>query len=273
MSDLTPTPVAVAPEALRSLLADLLGDRARDVVVARGEVTVTVAVWHLDSLIDRAPGVSRAEAIERMRAGFRDSWDLQRKGWDEVLALLQSLGDLARLHEPAFKLTLETLDAAELLDDIALRFAARAQARGVTLLAEPPHDNLPTVAALDIELFERAVANLVDNALKFCPAGGRITLSAQGCVDPAPDDAPTHAHRRVEVRVSDTGPGIAASDLAHLFDRFYRVDPARQRNGDGAGLGLAIVKSIAQAHGGAVQAHSDAVLTCFELTLPRARSS
>eukprot|EP01035_Chromulina_nebulosa_P035863 gene35862-48230_t len=86
--------------------------------------------------------------------------------------LVQSLGDLAQLDEPEFKLHPERLDAAELLDDIALRFAARAEKQGVVLAAEPAADELPTVAALDIELFERAVANLVDNALKFCPATG-----------------------------------------------------------------------------------------------------
>ena len=127
------------------------------------------------------------------------------------------------------------------------------------MLAEPAHDDLPTVAALDIELFERAVANLVDNALKFCPAGSRITLSAQGRMDPGPADAPyEHAHRLVEVRVSDNGPGIAAADLAHLFDRFYQsrpsVEPASSEQGKG--LGLAIVKRIAELHGGQVSVSS-----------------
>jgi signal transduction histidine kinase len=101
-------------------------------------------------------------------------------------------------------------------------------------------------AELDIELFERAIANLVDNALKFCPAGGRITLATQVRGDD------------VEVSVTDTGPGIAADDLPHLFDRFYQsrqtVAPAM---GDGGkGLGLAIVKRIAELHGGSVAVHS-----------------
>ncbi len=189
--------------------------------------------------------------------------------------LVQSLGDLAQLDEPEFKLHPEVLDAAELLDDIALRFAARADKQGVVLVAEPPgaHE-LPTVVALDIELFERAIANLVDNALKFCPSGGRITLAARarrandsGAMDAGCD----RPGQRVVVSVSDTGPGIPAADIAHLFDRFYQsrhsVEPASSEAGKG--LGLAIVKRIAELHGGTVSVSSERGLgTTVTLSLP-----
>lgn len=216
----------------------------------RSPLTATAAC--LETLDTRwAADASRADDRQLVEVALRNTRNAAR--------LVQSLGDLAQLDEPAFKLKLETLDAAELLDDIAVRFATRAQARGVTLIAEPAPDDLPTVAALDIELFERAVANLVDNALKFCPAGSRITLSAQGRIAPAsPDGTHEHAQRLVEVRVSDTGPGIAATDLAHLFDRFYQsrpsVEPASSEQGKG--LGLAIVKRIAELHGGQVSVSS-----------------
>jgi len=161
--------------------------------------------------------------------------------------LVQSLGDLAQLDEPEFKLRTEVLDAGELLDDIALRFGPRAASSGVRLEARQ-HDDAPApVAALDIELFERAVANLVDNALKFCRAGDHITLEARAQGD------------HVEVSVSDTGPGIAAADVPHLFDRFYQsrgtVAPATGEGGKG--LGLAIVKRIAELHGGTVAVASN----------------
>ena len=157
--------------------------------------------------------------------------------------LVQSLGDLARLDEPEFRLRLETVDAAELLDAIALRFAERAARQGVALTTlEPPAAADPPVARLDIELFERAVANLVDNALKFCPPGARITLCA------------LRRGGMVEVSVADTGPGIAAADLPHLFDRFYqsRASVAPATGEGGKGLGLAIVKRIVELHGGIV---------------------
>jgi signal transduction histidine kinase len=140
------------------------------------------------------------------------------------------------------------VDLTELLDDIAIRFTERAAQQGVTLRAEPAANGAPQpFAAIDIELFERAVANLVDNALKFCPRGAAITLAA--CVTEA----------RVEVSVADTGPGIAAVDLPHLFDRFYqsRQSVAPATGEGGKGLGLAIVKRIAELHGGAVSVTSE----------------
>ncbi|MEO8807312.1 MAG: HAMP domain-containing sensor histidine kinase, partial [Burkholderiaceae bacterium] len=154
--------------------------------------------------------------------------------------LVQSLGDLSKLDEPEFKLRLEAMDAGELLDDICIRFAERAAKQGVVLRAE--HGGAPPFARVDVELFERAIANLVDNALKFCPGGARITLAAE--VDAG----------WVRVRVADTGPGIAADDLPHLFDRFYqsRQSVAPATGEGGKGLGLAIVKRIVELHGGAV---------------------
>ncbi len=178
--------------------------------------------------------------------------------------LVQSLGDLAKLDEPQYQLHAELVDAGELLDDICLRFAERAAQQGVRLRTDTASaaDVAPPFAMLDVELFERAVANLVDNALKFCPPGAGITLAAvvmQG---------------QVQVRVSDTGPGIAASDLPHLFDRFYQsrqtVAPATGEGGKG--LGLAIVKRIAELHGGQVGVTSTLrVGTCVTLTIPAAR--
>jgi signal transduction histidine kinase len=176
---------------------------------------------------------------------------------------VQSLGDLAKLDEPQFALHREVVDLGELLDDIALRFAERAAQQGIALEAARPADEMRAlpIARVDIELFERAIANLVDNALKFCPPGARITLGAMA-VD-----------GRVEVSVSDTGPGIAAADLPHLFDRFYQsrhsVAPATGEGGKG--LGLAIVKRIAELHDGAVAVTSaPGAGTTVRLTLPAA---
>jgi len=175
--------------------------------------------------------------------------------------LVQSLGELAQLDEPTFQLHADVLNTGELLDDIALRFAARAAALGVALQAEHSADAPPPVAAVDVELFERAVANLVDNALKFSAPGARVVLAARRLGD------------RVEVSVADTGAGIAAADLPRLFDRFYQsrhgVEPASAEGGKG--LGLAIVKRIAELHGGQVAVRSTlGEGTCVTLTLPAA---
>jgi signal transduction histidine kinase len=205
----------------------------------RSPLTATVAC--LETLDARWTG-------DALRVDDRRLVEVALRNTRNAARLVQSLGDLAKLDEPQFKLSVGLVDAGELLDDICLRFAERAARQGVALRAEHPAADgaPPPFAMLDIELFERAIANLVDNALKFCPPGAAITLAAEG------------VQGRVQVCVSDTGPGITAADLPHLFDRFYQsrktVAPATGEGGKG--LGLAIVKRIAELHGGSVDVSS-----------------
>jgi signal transduction histidine kinase len=174
--------------------------------------------------------------------------------------LVRSLGDLAFLDEPSYQLQTTRLDLGEALDDIVMRFDERARQQGVALRC--PHDpSAPMpVASIDIELFERAIANLVDNALTFTPSGGTITLEAK--VDGA----------EVCICVRDTGAGIPPDDLAHLFDRFYQArNHAAPAGGEGGkGLGLAIVKRIAELHGGRLVVDSEVHRgTTVSMFLPR----
>jgi signal transduction histidine kinase len=159
--------------------------------------------------------------------------------------MVRSLGDLALLDEPEFKLHPMRLNLAEVLDDITLRFAQRATSQGVALKFEQRGDQ-PPVAEVDVELFERAVANVLDNALKFTPRGRAITLSAERLA------------ATVRVCVADQGPGIAANDLPHLFDRLYqsRSSVAPATSEEGKGLGLTIVKRIIELHAGTVSVSS-----------------
>jgi signal transduction histidine kinase len=218
----------------------------------RSPLTATVACLEtLEARWAGAPGTARAEA---QPGDDRRLIEIALRNTRNAARLVQSLGDLAKLDEPEFTLRAEVVDVGELLDDICLRFAERALTRGVTLHAvhmgeaggvgpaAAPFDAPPPFASLDIELFERAIANLVDNALKFCPPGARITLEAG------------RVGAQVRVSVRDTGPGIAAADLPHLFDRFYqsRQSVAPATGEGGKGLGLAIVKRIAELHGGSV---------------------
>jgi signal transduction histidine kinase len=158
--------------------------------------------------------------------------------------LVRSLGDLALLDEAEFKLRPMTVDLGEMLDDIVMRFADRAARQGVALRNDGGA-GVAVFAAVDIELFERAVANLVDNALKHTGAGGRVTLRADGSDD------------HVRVVVADSGSGIVTADLEHLFDRLYTGSSARgDGEGGGKGLGLAIVKRIVELHRGEVTVRS-----------------
>ena len=173
--------------------------------------------------------------------------------------LVRSLGDLALLDEPSFKLDAMLIDVVDVLGDVVLRFADRAAQQGVALTCEARGTAAP-FARLDIELFERALANVVDNALKFTPRGGHVTLSA------AVDDG------GVVVRIADSGRGIPHADLPRLFDRLYqsRESTAPAAGDGGKGLGLAIVKRIVELHGGSVSVHSELGQgTEVEIQLPR----
>ena len=217
----------------------------------------------------RSPLTATAACLETLDARFandaariddRQLLEVALRNTRNAARLVQSLGDLAQLDEPQFALKCERLDVGELLGDIALRFEARAAAQGVALTLAPASD-APTVALLDIELFERAIANLVDNALKFCAAGSRITLRAR------------HDGDAVRVSVADTGAGIAEAELPHLFDRFYqaRQSVAPATGEGGKGLGLAIVKRIAELHDGSVAVQSrPGQGTTVTLSLPAA---
>ena len=185
------------------------------------------------------------------RAADRNLLAVALRNTRNAARLVHSLGDLARLDEPAFQLKTERLNLAELLDDVSMRFAERARQGGVRLdVTDNPGQPAP-LAAVDVQLIERAVANLVDNALKFSPSGSTITLSAMR--DESGQPGP-----KARITVRDQGPGIHPQDLPHLFDRFYQsrshVAPATGEGGKG--LGLAIVKRIAELHGGDLEVSS-----------------
>ena len=238
----------------------------------RSPLTATTAC--LETLESRWTG-------DAARAADRQLVEVALRNTQNAARLVQSLGDLAQLDEPEFKLRSEVMDVSELLDDVALRFTERAARLGVRIVAGAGGDGgalqhagrrgaaldsaSAPLAAVDVELFERAIANLVDNALKFCPPGATIALHAAQTATP-------QGHE-VQVTVSDTGPGIAATDIPHLFDRFYqsRQSVAPATGVGGKGLGLAIVKRIVELHGGRVAVQSrPGAGTRVTLTLPAA---
>jgi two-component system OmpR family sensor kinase/two-component system sensor histidine kinase BaeS len=178
---------------------------------------------------------------------------------DHVAAMLDETRLLARLVDDLQTLSLaeagalplhaQAVPAADLLADAATRHAAAAADAGVTLRVEP-YDDSPVVT-VDPDRLDQALSNLVANALRHTPAGGQITLSAQ------------KAPGGVELIVADSGAGIAAADLPHVFDRFWRGDRARTREGDdgrpvgGSGLGLPIARRLIEAHGGTIRVESE----------------
>ena len=173
-------------------------------------------------------------------------------------SLVEELFELAKLDARQVQLRTEPLQIAELAQDVVLKLAPKAQAAGVSLGVEPAGD-LPLVSA-DVGLVERVLTNLIDNALRFTPAGGsvRAILDGEG--------------RAVRVTVADTGAGIAPEDLPHIFERFYRADKSRDRATGGAGLGLAIARQIVELHGSSLEVHSrPGEGARFSFVLPGAR--
>jgi two-component system OmpR family sensor kinase len=155
--------------------------------------------------------------------------------------LVGELFELAKLDAQVTPIRVEPFSMAELVQDVVMKFQLRAEQGGVTLKAEVTPD-LPLVSG-DIALMERVLENLLDNAIRYTPAGGRVTVSI------------VRQNGKLSVRVSDTGRGIAEENLPYIFDRFYRGDTSTDRDG-GAGLGLAIAKRILELHGSSLVAES-----------------
>jgi signal transduction histidine kinase len=153
---------------------------------------------------------------------------------EHMTALTEQLLTLARADNHGLELALTPTDLNPLVNPVVEQNAALALEKGVTLRASTAAQ--PAVAAADVTGLRRVLLILVDNALKHTPSGGTVTLSAALDGD------------CVVLAVEDTGEGIAADALPHLFERFYRADEARG-SGNGFGLGLAIAQAIAAAHG------------------------
>ncbi len=160
--------------------------------------------------------------------------------------LIGSLFELAKLDAGEAKPNMEAFSLAELVQDEVQQFALAAQAKNVELQTQLP-PNLPLVMG-DIRLIERALENLLDNALRHTPAGGSVCVSLSPCRE--------GARRCARVEVRDSGAGIAAADLPHIFERSFRavgVADADASPSEGAGLGLAITKRILELHGSAIE--------------------
>ena len=164
--------------------------------------------------------------------------------------------DLARLEAGTADLQMSEVDLNVLLQGIVDKFTPQAQKANVALRLDVSTD-LPAVTG-DGDRLAQVFTNLVDNALKFTPPNGAITLSAK------------KVEGEVEASVTDTGIGVESEALPHLFDRFYQADPSRAGGEKhGAGLGLAIVKEIVDAHGGKIGVRSRVGQgTTFEIHLP-----
>ena len=175
-----------------------------------------------------------------------------------VLQLVTELLDLARIESGQQRMELADVDASDLLADVADVFAIRAAEAGVAVNVRPGGQQM---VLADFDRIEQVLSNLVDNALRHTPRGGHVELWSEG-----------RTPGFVDFVVADDGEGIAADDLPHVFDRFYRTALGEPEM-PGAGLGLAISREIVRAHGGDIVARARAGRgTEFRFTLPASRS-
>ena len=161
---------------------------------------------------------------------------------DRLQRLVSDLQELSRVEAGAYELNRQPIKIVELIQPIAARLQPQFDEKEVSLkLNLPP--KLSTILA-DEDRISQVLLNLVGNALQYTPAGGAVTITADNTTS------------ELRIIICDTGLGIPAEHLPHLFTRFYRVDKSRSRAGGGSGIGLTIVKHLIEAHGGRVWAES-----------------
>ena len=203
---------------------------------------------HLENLLD---GVEQPDP-ETLQIMLMQSERLGR--------LVDQLLDLSRLESGDVPLERERVELAPLVSQVFSEIQVARPDPGVTLDDDLPGD-LPPVFA-DRERVHQVLFNLLDNAVRLTPAGGRVTVTAS-----------SH-NGSIDVVVADTGPGIPAEHLPHVFERFYRVDESRSRDDGGTGIGLAIARSVVEAHGGRIWADSEPGRgSAFTFELPVASTS
>jgi len=179
---------------------------------------------------------------------------------DRLTRLARDIDDVSRAEEGRLRLDRQPHQVADLIATSVDSIRPRYDDKGVALITD-----VTTGTDLKVDVDEtrlgQVLGNLLTNALRHTPPGGSVTITTR----PASDE--------VAITITDTGEGILASQLPHVFERFYRGDTARDRDRSGSGIGLTISKAIIDAHGGTITAHSDGQGqgATFEILLPRSR--
>jgi two-component system phosphate regulon sensor histidine kinase PhoR len=169
---------------------------------------------------------------------FLNRLDVEVDGMTQMVA---ELTELSRIETGRIKLKPEPVNINSLIEEVTARLSPQAERQQVSLSTELSFD-LPPIQ-VDKERIRQVIVNIVHNAIKFTPSGGRVAISTN------------HSGESVVARVSDTGIGISKDDLPHIFERFFKADKSRSTSG--TGLGLAIAKHIVQTHGGSIWVQSE----------------
>jgi signal transduction histidine kinase len=215
-------------QALESLRRDLVAWAGHDLRTPLTGVRVLV-----EALADGV--ISDPETSQRYL-------QLARKQIDHLSLLIDDLFQVSQLDAGGIPLNLEPASLADLISDTLENFSGQALQQNIVLSgsASPRIDPIK----MDVQRIGRVLNNLLGNALRYTPAGGSVTVQAEALAG------------SIRVTVEDSGEGISANDLPHVFDRFYRGEKSRNQATGGSGLGLAIAKGIVEAHGGKIGVES-----------------
>jgi signal transduction histidine kinase len=189
-------------------------------------------------------GVDRALVHPGVPGEILQSLDETLAQINQMSEMVENLLTLARADEGRAPLAVEECDLRDIIGDVAETAGMLGESAGIAVTSDIP--GAPVPMAVDRHRIREMLLNLVTNAIKYTPQGGTVSLGL------------SQEDGSVVFIVADSGIGIAPGDLPHIFDRFWRADPARSRTGDrpGTGLGLAITKWIAEAHGGSITVQS-----------------
>jgi two-component system sensor histidine kinase BaeS len=188
--------------------------------------------------------LGHAEAVhDGVLPPSRENFEIIREEAERLEHLVNDLRILSLADAGELSINPQTVESERLLQEVAAIYQYQTQRKNITLDLDiaSPLSNIE----VDPGRMTQVLTNILDNALRHTPEGGRILLSAKDTND------------QVELAIEDSGPGLKAEDIDRIFDRFYRTDSSRQREDGGSGLGLAIARSIVQAHGGQLSAESE----------------
>jgi len=237
----------------------VLRDVSREQAIARSKSEfISVAAHQLRTPLSAVKWVFRLLLDEDEGPLTAEQRDLVQKGYDSnerMIELVNDMLDVARIEEGRFGFEFHFADLSELISHVVDTYAVAAQ-KGNTELVFERHGLLPPIK-LDTSRIQLVLQNLVDNALKYTPAGGKITLKAE----PIPGF--------MQVSVTDNGIGIPKNQQNKMFTKFFRGDNALKLQTEGSGLGLFIIKNVIERHGGTIAFESEEKKgTTFRFTLP-----
>jgi signal transduction histidine kinase len=230
-------------KSMENLRRELVGNVSHDL-----RTPLAVIHGYIETLMIKREGLSEEEQIKYLSTAL--------EGTEKLKGLVEELFELSKLEAKHVEPVKEPFFINELIDDIAQKYAILAEEKGIKIISQL--EDQPCLVYADVRLIERVLQNLIDNAIKYTPQNGAITLQINNKKD------------QVEIEVIDTGSGIPKDQIPFVFDRYHIGDKRISLDKNSTGLGLAIVKRILEIHNAKIQLKSklgEGTSFCFALPI------